>query len=215
MQFFTKETVSPVVLVTSAMPGDGKTFASINLASVFSLLGKKTILVGFDLRNPKRFGDFQLNNEKGLSTWLIGRDKLQEIIQKTEYANLDVIPAGPVPPNPSELTALEKTKDLFVYLRKEYDYIIVDSSPMGLVSDTYHLASLADACLVVIRPGKTPREVFVQILNEMNINNTRGVSLVANDIQSSRNRYGYGEKYGYTNSKVNTKGKLFRRLGWK
>jgi len=215
MQFFTKETVSPVVLVTSAMPGDGKTFASINLASVYSLLGKKTILVGFDLRNPKIFGDFQLNNEKGLSTWLIGRDKLQEIIQKTEYANLDVIPAGPVPPNPSELTALEKTKDLFVYLRKEYDYIIVDSSPMGLVSDTYHLASLADACLVVIRPGKTPREVFVQILNEMNINNTRGVSLVANDIQSSRNRYGYGEKYGYTNSKVNTKGKLFRRLGWK
>lgn len=215
MQFFTKETMSPVVLVTSAMPGDGKTFTAINLASVYSLLGKKTILLGFDLRNPKIFGDFKLNNEKGLSTWLIGRDKLQDIIQKTDFENLSIIPAGPVPPNPSELTALEKTKELFVHLREAYDYIVVDSSPMGIVSDTYYLASLADACLVVIRPGKTPRDIFVQILNEMNINNTRGVSLVANDIRSSQKQYGYGDKYGYSSSRVSPKRKLFARFGWK
>jgi capsular exopolysaccharide synthesis family protein len=201
MQFFTKETVSPVVLVTSAMPGDGKTFASINLASVYSLLGKKTILVGFDLRKPKIFGDFQLNNEKGVSTWLIGIHKLQEIIQKTEYDNLDIIPAGPVPPNPSELTALEKTKDMFVYLRKEYDFIIVDSSPIGLVSDTYHLASLANACILVIRPDKTIREGFINTLNEVNSSGIKGVSLVINDVKSDYKHYGYGEKYGYTNHK--------------
>ena len=82
MQFFTKDAISPVILVTSSMPGEGKTYTAINLASVYSLLGKKTILVGFDLRKPKIFQDFNLNNEKGVSTWLIGKDKLQDIIQE-------------------------------------------------------------------------------------------------------------------------------------
>ena len=112
MQFFTKEAKAPVILITSSMPEDGKTFTAINLASVYSLLGKKTILVGFDLRKPKIFQDFNLSNEKGVSTWLIGKDNLQDIIQETSFENLSVISAGPIPPNPSELTALGKTEEL-------------------------------------------------------------------------------------------------------
>lgn len=201
MQFFTKDAISPVILITSAMPEDGKTFTAINLASVYSLLGKKTILVGFDLRKPRIYQDFNLDNEKGVSTWLIGQDKLQDIIKKTSFENLYVISAGPVPPNPSELTSLDKTAELISQLKESFDYIIIDSSPIGIVSDTFHLASLADACLLVVRPGKTLRDMFEVTLREINISSTKGVSLVINDIQSENRHYDYGEKYGYTKSK--------------
>ncbi|MFZ2340215.1 MAG: polysaccharide biosynthesis tyrosine autokinase [Bacteroidales bacterium] len=212
MQFLTKESPSPVILVTSAMPGEGKTFTAINLASAYSLLGKKTVLLGFDLRKPKIYQDFDLGNEVGLSTWLIGKDKLHEIIQKTKFENLYVISAGPVPPNPSELTALNKTQELINLLRKDFDFIIIDSSPIGVVSDTFHLASLSDSCLLVVRPGKTLKDMFINTLNEMRINNTKGIGLVINDIQSDSRYYGYGEKYGYTNDKKRSRKKLLKKI---
>jgi len=211
MQFLTKEAIAPVILVTSSMPGEGKTFTTINLASVYSLLGKKTVIVGFDLRKPKIHSDFKLSNEKGVSTWLIGKDKLQDIIQETSYGNLSVISSGPVPPNPSELTALGKTEELFKLLRERFDYIIVDSSPIGLVSDTYHLASMTDACLLVVRPRHTLRDMFERTLSEISERGIRSVSLVVNDIRSDGKQYGYGEKYGYT-SENKSKGKWPLRI---
>lgn len=215
LQFFTKDTVSPVILVTSAMPGEGKTFTAINLASAYSLLGKKTILIGFDLRKPKIYQDFGLSNEKGVSTWLIGRDKLQECIQKTNFENLSIMAAGPVPPNPSELTALAKTSELFARLKEEYDYIVIDSSPIGIVSDTIHLASMADTCLLIVRPGHTLRDMLEQTLREVASNGIRGASLVINASSSTNRHYGYGEKYGYTKDKkpgkkLITPGRLFK-----
>jgi capsular exopolysaccharide synthesis family protein len=211
MQFFTKDTKAPVVLVTSSMPGDGKTFTAINLASAYSLLGKKTILIGFDLRKPKIFQDFNLKNEKGVSTWLIGKDKLEDIIKETSFENLSVIPAGPIPPNPSELISLEKTDELLKLLRESYDYIIIDSSPIGIVSDTYRLASLADSCLLIVRPKKTLRDILEKTINEIIISGMKSVSLVINDIQSDSRHYGYGEKYGYTSDKERSKKNLFKR----
>ncbi|MCF8380682.1 MAG: polysaccharide biosynthesis tyrosine autokinase [Bacteroidales bacterium] len=202
MQFFTKETSSPVILVTSSMPGEGKTFTAINLASVYSLLGKKTILVGYDLRKPGIYNDFLLENNKGVSTWLIGQDKLEDIIQKTSYENLSVILAGPVPPNPSELTSLEKTNDLLNLLKERYEFIIIDSSPIGLVSDTFHLASLADSCLLVVRSGKTLRDMLSLTLREIDSSNIKGISLVINDAKSDATQYIYGDKFGYTNDKA-------------
>jgi len=210
MQFLTKEATSPVILVTSSMPGEGKSFSTINLASVYSLLGKKTVIVGFDLRKPKIYPDFKLKNDRGVSTWLIGQDDLQDIIQETSYPNLSVISSGPVPPNPSELTALNKTEELFRQLRKRFDYIIVDSSPIGLVSDTYHLASLTDACLLVVRPGYTLKNIFARTLEEIAERGIKGVSLIINDIKSDIKHYGYGEKYGYTTDKKSRRS-LFRR----
>jgi tyrosine-protein kinase Etk/Wzc len=212
LQFLIKEAAAPVILVTSSMPGDGKTFTSINLASVYSLLGKKTILLGFDLRKPKIFQDFNLKNEKGLSTWLIGQDKLHDIIQETSFENLSVISAGPIPPNPSELIALQKTKELFRLLKEHYDYIIIDSSPLGIVSDTVQLSSLADVCLVVVRPGKTLRNTFEITLNEINTDEIQGVSLVINDFQSTNKHYGYAGRYGYTNDTNRRKKNLFRTM---
>lgn len=211
MQFLTKEASSPVILITSSMPGDGKTFTAINLASVYSLLGKKTVLVGFDLRKPRIFDDFKLDNEKGVSTWLIGKDKLEDIIKMTSYENMSVISAGPVPPNPSELIALEKTDELIKVLKDKFDYIIIDSSPIGVVSDTYHLASLADACLLVVRPGKTMRDIFGMTLREINNSNSKGLCLVINDSLSETTHHGYGEKYGYTSDNEKLKWYQFSR----
>jgi capsular exopolysaccharide synthesis family protein len=211
MQFFTKDTKAPVILVTSSMPGDGKTFASINLASVYSLLNKKTVLVGFDLRKPKIFQDFGLINERGISTWLIGQDKVPDIIQKTKFENLSIISAGPIPPNPSELTALAKTEELFNYLKERFEYIIVDSSPVGIVSDTYHLASLADTVLLVVRPEKTLKELFNSTIMELRASDTKGVGLLVNDLQGGSKHYGYGEKYGYTSDKGRLKKRFLKK----
>jgi tyrosine-protein kinase Etk/Wzc len=211
MQFFIKEAKAPIILITSTLPDDGKTFTAINLASVYSLLGKKTILIGFDLRKPKIFKDFSLDNEKGISTWLIGKDNFQDIVQKTSYENLSIIPAGPVPPNPSELTALEKTNELLKLLKEHFDYIIIDSSPIGLVSDTFHLASMADAFLLVVRSGKTLRDTFESTLNELHESNIKGVSLIINDIKSDSKHYSYGDKYGYTSDKGRSKKISIRR----
>lgn len=211
IQFFTKDSESPVILVTSTMPEDGKTFLSMNLASVYSLLGKRTVLVGFDLRKPKIFQDFKLSNEKGVSTWLIGQSEISEIIQKTAYDNLSVISSGPIPPNPSELTALDRTEQLFRYLKGKYDYIIIDSSPIGLVSDTFHLASMADACLLVVRPEHTMKDMFIRTLHEISASGIKSAGLVINDNQARSGHYGYGEKYGYTSENA----KKRRFLFWK
>jgi tyrosine-protein kinase Etk/Wzc len=198
MVFFTKETVSPVILITSSMPDEGKTFTAVNLASAYSLMGKKTILLGFDLRKPKIYMDFDHNNKKGISTWLIGKNSLDDIIVKTKFENLDIITSGPIPPNPAELTSLEKTDELLKLLKGRYDCIIIDSSPLGTVSDTYHLISLSDTCIMVIRQNLTFKDLLESTVNDLINSKTRNLCLVINDINTDDRRYGYGIKYGYT-----------------
>jgi tyrosine-protein kinase Etk/Wzc len=205
MTFFIKDIKSPVILITSSIPDEGKTFTAVNLASTYSLMGKKTILVGFDLRQPMIYTDFNLNNENGVSTWLIGKDELQDIIKTTNHNNLDVISSGPIPPNPSELTLLEKTDELFRMLKESYDCIIVDSSPAGIVSDTYHLASLADTCILVVRQNYTIKDLFVNTIKDLKISNIKSLSLLINDLVSDNRRYGYGRKYTYNNNKPKKK----------
>jgi tyrosine-protein kinase Etk/Wzc len=197
MQFFTKEKKAPVILITSSMPDEGKTFAAINLASVYSLVGKKTVLVGFDLRKPKIYSDFGIGDEHGVSTWLIGKDGLQDIIKETPYENLSIIPAGPVPPNPSELTALEKTGELLRLLKEKYECIVIDSSPIGIVSDTFHLASLADTCILIVRQNKALKDLLESTVKELEISSIKSISLVVNDLGTDDKHFGYGRRYGY------------------
>lgn len=206
MQFFIKNATAPVMIVTSSMPAEGKTYTAINLASVYSLLGKRTILIDFDLRKPKISSEFGLNNESGVSTWLIGQDNLQNIIQETSHKNLCVITAGPIPPNPSELTALNKTEELIILLREQFEYIVIDTAPIGVVSDTYHLISLADVCLLVVRHKYTLRSMFESTINEINNRGVKELGLVINGTKSSLDKYNYAEKYKYTeNRKKSTK----------
>jgi capsular exopolysaccharide synthesis family protein len=212
MEFFTKDSSSPVILVTSSMPEEGKTFIAINLASVYSMLGKKTVLVGYDLRKPKIHIDFNIKNDKGVTTFLIGKNTINEIIQETSYENLSVIPSGPVPPNPAELTALGKTIELIRLLRDCYDIIIIDSSPIGLVSDTFSLLTNADACMLVVRPGTTIKNVLESTLMEIGVNSTKSTSLIINDIKAANKFYRYGHKYGYINDELYEKRSFWKNL---
>lgn len=192
IRFFTKEIKAPVVLISSSIPEEGKTFAAINLASVYSLMGKKTVIVGFDLRKPKIYTDFGLGNEKGISTWLTGQDDLKNVIKETPYKNLFLIPAGPVPPNPYELTALDKTDELIRLLKEMFEYIIIDSSPIGTVSDTFHLASLADTCILIVRQNMTLKSDLESTLKSLKNSDIKSISLVVNDLATSYKGYGYG-----------------------
>jgi tyrosine-protein kinase Etk/Wzc len=209
MQFFTKEIKSPVILITSSMTEEGKTFTAINLASAFSLMGRKTVLVGFDLRRPKIYSDFGTGNERGVSTWLIGRDNLEDIIKSTRHENLSIITSGPIPPNPSELTSSAKTDELLNLLKVRFDCIIIDSPPIGTVSDTFHLAAIADTCLIIVRLNKTSKDMIERTVNDLKISDIKSISLVINDIGAEGKGYGYGVKYGngYGYSNVYNKGK--------
>lgn len=197
MQFFLKDAKSPIILITSSMQKEGKTYNAINLASTYSLIGKKTVLVGFDLRKPKIYKDFGLSNDIGISTWLIGKNNLQEVTQQTKYENLFIITAGPIPPNPSELLALSKTEELISLLKENYECIIFDTSPIGTVSDTYHLVPYADTSILIVRHNMTSISLLKNTINELKISDIKSISIVVNDLGPEYARYGYKGRYDY------------------
>jgi tyrosine-protein kinase Etk/Wzc len=197
MQFFTRETVSPVIQMTSSMPSEGKTYSALNLASAYSLADKKTVLVGFDLRRPKLYQDFELENTKGVSTYLIGRDSLKDVIQPTGHKNLDLISAGPIPPNPAELTDSEKMRKMFSELRRMYDFIIVDSAPIGTISDSYALSEVADVTILLVRHRYTLKRMLEATLQEARSNGVIELSILVNDIKRKRTSYRYMYNYHY------------------
>lgn len=186
------------VLLTSSISGEGKTFCSINIASVFALSNKKTVIVGLDLRKPKIFGDFGIENKVGVVNYLIHNADLSDIIQKTQVENLDVITSGPIPPNPSELLISEQMDVLVEELKKEYDYIILDSPPIGLVSDALELTKYADATLYLIRQNYTKQGMFNYINDKYKTGEVTNISFVLNFFEEkAKYGYGYGYTYGY------------------
>ena len=150
-----------IILVTSSIGGEGKTFTAINLASVLALSGKKTCLVGLDLRKPKIFNDFGLSNDKGISTLLSNQgDSLSDIIQPSGKEYLDIISAGPVPPNPSELLEQKAFNQVLLDLRSRYDYVVLDTPPMGLVADSLQIIPQVDGTIYVSRFNYTQKELL-------------------------------------------------------
>jgi len=199
MEFFTKDATCPIILVTSSIPGEGKTFTAINLASAYSLAGKKTLLIGFALRRPNLSESFGFSRKIGLSTFLIGRNSLEEVVLNTDYPNLYVLPCGPVPPNPGELSSSEKAKKMFQSLKKSYDYIIVDSAPIGTVSDSYSIAAISDATLIMVRHGKTNKSYLGATLTELQTNGIDDISILVTGVKSNISSYRYAYKYEYKN----------------
>jgi capsular exopolysaccharide synthesis family protein len=185
-----------VISLTSSISGEGKTFCAINLASVYALSGKKTILIGCDLRKPKIAEDFLLVNDRGLSNYLSGHlEEIDQIIHSTSYENLDVIVSGPIPPNPAELLISKNFELLIQALKEEYEVIILDTPPVGLVSETLDLIQLSDICLFVVRYNYTQKS-FVDNINSLKSQNLlRNSYMVFNGISSNAINYGYG--YGY------------------
>ena len=192
---------SKLVVTTSTVPGEGKTFIGINLATIFSLLDKKVIIVDFDLRKPRLAKIFNVENQKGTSTILIGKSTIEECIFSSGTPNLDFIPSGPIPPNPSELISGKVTNTLIQKLQKEYDYVFIDTPPIGLVIDALSLLKKADYPIYVVRADYSNRQ-FLDNVNKLIFDNKISkLSVVLNDFgrgaSGSTYKYGYGYGYGY------------------
>ncbi len=214
LQFMIKDKRNPVILVTSSIPGEGKSHIAINLALAYSLTGKKTVLAGFDLRRPQLAQRFNLNRNIGVTNYLINQNSFEEIIQKTKLSNLDIITSGIIPPNPAELIADYKAVEFINLLKSNYDYIILDSAPVSPVSDSHHLFHSSDVILFVVRDCYSYRQGLINSMDEFKSNNIENVCIVMNDIKFNRKRYGYkygsstGYGYGYGYFKEKGKRKI-------
>ena len=191
LRFMMVQPTAKVITLTSTNTGEGKTFCSVNLASVFALSGKKTVLVGFDLRKPRISPIFNIKEKMGISNYLIGQAKLEEIIFETSYDNLWLIPGGDIPPNPSELISTDATVYFFQQIRERFDIVIVDTPPVGLVSDARILMEMADCNLYIVRAGVTVKEHFELTINNLLDQEVGCLGLILNDVTTAPKGYGY------------------------
>jgi len=189
-----------VINVLSSIGGEGKTFICINLAMSLSLLDKKVLIIGLDVRKPK-LGDYiGMDNKTGITLYLSGNLNESELIRPSGiHPNLSIITAGPVPPNPGELMAKPALDTLIANCKKKFDYIIIDTAPIGMVSDSYSLNRFADVSLYVVRADYTPKkniEDATMLFKQKKVNRMYFV-LNAENFNKASYRYGYGRKYGY------------------
>jgi succinoglycan biosynthesis transport protein ExoP len=191
-----KKEGSKIVMLTSSISGEGKTFCTMNLATVFAMSNKRTVIVGLDLRKPKLFDDFNIENGMGTVNYLIGQKKLSEIVQNTHIPNLDIITSGPIPPNPAELIISDAMDGLIEELKEIYDYIILDTPPVGLVSDALELSQYCDATLYIIRQGITKKGMLSVVNEKHRRGELHNISIIFNDFQN-KSKYGYNYGYGY------------------
>ncbi len=212
-QFFSEGGKRQVMLITSSTSGEGKTFCSINLASVFALNGHKTILLEFDLRRPKIHQEFGSSNIIGISSFLIDKAIIEDIILPTHIENLDLISAGPAAPNPAELIASERTGELLDKLKEMYDYIIIDSAPAGILTETMLLMKYSDLNIFVARLDKTYIEAFKISTKAFEVNKFNNVSLLINDLNVKRDsyKYGYNTNYYTDDKNIGFFSRFFRR----
>ncbi|MBA4317911.1 MAG: tyrosine protein kinase [Flavobacterium sp.] len=186
------------IFMTSTVSGEGKTFLSVNLAGTMALSKKKVLLIGMDVRNPKLNEYIELPNNSGLTDYLSSNKApiSDYIFKSNNFDNLYVLPAGVIPPNPTELLMSKKVGELFTQFKKEYDYIIVDMAPVSLVSDTLMLSKHADASVYVVRANYLDKRMLhipKTLYKENKLNN---MAVVLNDTKLNKN-YGYGYGYGY------------------
>lgn len=197
-----KDVKCPVLLVTSSVNGEGKSYVATNLAISLTLLGKRVALVGLDIRKPMLATYMNLPSQ-GCLTSYVAEDAytMEDLIVPSGITNLDVLPSGVVPPNPSELLQSEKLDQLFVELRQNYDYVIVDSAPVALVGDSYLLHRLVDMTLYVTRANYTAYEL-IEFINHTHMQQ-RLPKMVAvlNGVDAKKIGYGYGYGYGSTAKK--------------
>ena len=201
IQFMMKEG-QKVILFTSATSGEGKTFNAANLGMSFALLGKKVVIVGLDIRKPALGRLFGITDRQaGVSTLLV-KEHITEADVKGQIRpsgvnqNLELLMAGPTPPNPAELLARESLNQIIGILRENYDYIVLDTAPVGLVTDTLQIGKVADVTVFVCRADYTPKSSFTMI-NELNRDKKLpNMCVVINGIDMSRKKYGYYYGYG-------------------
>jgi len=208
-EFFNSDGKKQVILFTSSSSGEGKTFCSINFASVLALNGNKTVLLEFDLRRPKVHQEFGSSNMIGISSYLIDKAVIDDVIVSTEVPNLDLISAGPAAPNPAELIASGRTSEFIETLKEMYDYIVIDSAPVGIVSETYLLMKHTDINVFVVRLERTVKDAVKNAIRSMENNGFTNYNVLINDLNIEKEsfKHQYDNKY-YTDKE----GGFFRRL---
>ncbi len=197
LEYMNGDKGSPVIAISSSMPGEGKTFCALNLASVFAISGKKTLLVGFDMRKPGLNKVLNMDSQLGLSNYLIGKAELKDIIMPNGVENLFVLPSGAIPPNPSELIGSARAEKLFEELRSNFDIILLDTPPMGVVADGYLLARYADSVIFLTRQDFTIRNVLAHTIKQMQDEGITNVGILINDVQIKKGLLSYNYNYGY------------------
>ena len=190
------------VMFTSTSSGEGKTFTAANLAVSFALLDKKVILIGLDIRKPRLAELFEINDYRhGITNLLVKSEPTEadidsQIIPSGVNKNLDLLMAGPIPPNPAELVTRKSLDAIFDILKQKYDYVIIDTAPVGLVTDTLQIARVADLTVYMCRADYTPKSSF-NLINGLSADNKLPkVSIVINGIDMSKKKYGYYYGYG-------------------
>ncbi|MDD4970191.1 MAG: polysaccharide biosynthesis tyrosine autokinase [Paludibacter sp.] len=216
IEFIVQRKTAIMIMTTSTESGDGKTYFSINLAAVYSMASKKTLLVDMDIRKPSVNQRFNIVQPNGVTNYLAGQCTLDEIILHLPKVDFDILPAGSIPPNPGELIRSDKLIAMFEELRKIYDFIIVDTSPIGMVTDAYSLAHLSDVNLFVVRNGKTNKTFFKKLCSQLKMDNLPNLYTVMNDVVDDGSRYSnyklykyaylIGNSYGYGYSSRKKKG---------
>ncbi len=199
LMFILNKPEKKVILLTSTIAGEGKSFVSINLAVTLALTKKKVLLIGLDIRSPKLGEYMQLKRKTGITNFLSSEEiTIEEIIQHSGIQpELDVIQAGPIPPNPNELLMSGRLDKLFSEVRKLYDYIIVDSAPVGIVSDSFQLDRVSDVTLYVSRIGHVHKDSIRYINSIKASDKLKELYIVANGIDLSEKNGGYGYGYGH------------------
>ena len=207
IEFITSKTTSLCVMFTSTHSGDGKTYIAANMAGIFALTGRKTILVDLDLRQPSVSASLFIPNNKGLSNYLAGQIDLDEAIVKDSNYKFDVMTVGVIPPNPGELIKSAKMEGLIEILKERYDYVLFDASPIGLVADAYSIINQVDLNIYVVRAEKTDKSFFKKVITQLRSDNIKNIYFLFNDVNLKKLEYSsyynnyakYGKSYNLTN----------------
>ena len=209
LQYLLAKEGANVVLVSSLHPQEGKSFVSANLASILAKAGKNVALVDFDMHKPRVHHYMGLANERGASSLMIGKASLKDVLKPGAYPSLDVLTAGPVPPNASDLILSDRMKDTIADLKASYDYVILDTPPIMLISDALVLMEHVDTALLVTNVAKSSRRGVQHLEDLLEQNGLKHASFVLNGARTKRwahyyNRYAttygyatYGSEYGY------------------
>jgi tyrosine-protein kinase Etk/Wzc len=201
LTYFKTQSNHQVLMISSSLPGEGKSFISVNLGLSYSLINNKVVLVGGDLRKPTLHKMFNMSMKKGLSSYLNNSSKLDEVVYATEYDNLYILPSGAIPPNPSELLEGTRMTTLVEELKQKFDIVIFDTPPLGLVSDAEIIARHCDVHMFVVRYNYTPKEVVENVLEKAKATGLfRQFSVIFNGIKPKglgKYGYSYGNYYAY------------------
>ncbi len=226
LNFLLKNKEQAVILISSALSGEGKSFISANLATLLAKGNKKTALIGLDLRKPTVHSVFGISHKIGVSSYLTNYNSIEDIIFETSVKNLYLIPSGDIPPNPAELIELPKMEELINSLKTHFDYIVIDTPPIAYVADTFILAKYADVNLFVIRQAYSPKNIL-KILDEIYVSQrVKNMGIVFNDVNQSviyglkkgyGFNYGFSHGYGYSDGQgyyeeVDKKTNIFERI---